>query len=34
VIAAVALENDLTVLHNDPALDQIAACTALKVVRR
>lgn len=34
VIAAIALENDLTVFHNDSDFDQIAACTALKTVRR
>ena len=34
VIAAIALENDLTVFHNDSDFDLIADCTALKVLRR
>lgn len=34
VIAAIALENDLTVFHNDSDFDRIAACTALKTMRR
>lgn len=33
MIAAIAVENDLTVFHNDSDFDQIAACTALKTVR-
>lgn len=33
LIAAIALENDLTVFHHDSDFDQIAACTTLKVVR-
>ncbi len=34
LIAAVALENDLILFHNDSDFDQIAHCTALKVARR
>lgn len=33
VIAAIALENDLTVFHHDSDFDQIAACMALKTLR-
>lgn len=33
LIAAVAIENDLILLHNDRDFDKIAACTSLKVFR-
>ena len=32
IIAAVAVENDLTLFHNDRDFDKIAACTKLKVL--
>lgn len=32
LIAAVAIENDLTLLHNDRDFDKIAGCTKLKVL--
>lgn len=33
IIAAVAIENNLILLHNDQDFDQIAECTRLKVFR-
>ena len=33
LIAAVAMENDLTLLHNDSDFDSIEECTALKVMK-
>jgi predicted nucleic acid-binding protein len=34
LIAAVAIENDLTLFHNDSDFDDIAQCTALRVISR
>jgi hypothetical protein len=33
IIAAIAIENNLTLLHKDSDFDHIAACTPLKVLR-
>jgi predicted nucleic acid-binding protein len=33
LIAAVAIENDLILLHNDSDFDSIAQCTALRVMK-
>jgi predicted nucleic acid-binding protein len=34
LIAAVAIENELTVLHNDSDFDRIAQCTELRVMHQ
>ena len=33
IISAIAIENDLTLLHNDRDFDQIAKCTRLKIYK-